>query len=98
MNPRDAFEMKQWKEVLEERDAMRSMNENYGSIAPKPECKHQFFEIKKIRKYSDNAQKQADERKDLFETLHYLPEKGIDGIRVICALCREVKDLYEEEK
>jgi ppGpp synthetase/RelA/SpoT-type nucleotidyltranferase len=68
-----------------------------SSVTDMKPCKHQFFKIKPNEKYSAKRKKEYDEAEKQ-EGLLNLTFPDIFGVRVICALCNEVRDLYEPEE
>ncbi len=70
-------------------------------------CKHQFFEIKSIEKWSDRVQKvnsesiqdywkQKEKHPDSFIMGPLTLDADIVGVLIKCAVCEEEKELWEE--
>lgn len=57
-------------------------------------CRHQFFEVHKISKMSKTSEESYQKMKKKYgDVVMWIPD--LYGVRVICALCRSQRDLYE---
>lgn len=81
---------------------MIDQNNTYREVTYDTRCSHQFFELRKVSKYSKELQ---DSPEAIYSNvspdiqccqLLYL-HANKHGVRIKCAICGEQKDLWEEK-